>query len=175
MKNRWNDNEAAAIDGPLGECVYASRLLGAEPSLVLHGGGNSSIKRTETDVFGEETEALWVKASGWDLADIEPRGFARVRLDAIRRLAQLETLSDLDMENELRTALLDASASTPSVEAIIHAVLPAPSGPAHALRRSARHHQHGRWASTSRVTLRRSRGGGALRPIRFSCRTGCSR
>lgn len=127
MKNRWNDNEAAAIDEPLGECVYASRLLGAEPSLVLHGGGNSSIKRTETDVFGEETEALWVKASGWDLADIEPRGFARVRLDAIRRLAQLETLSDLDMENELRTALLDASASTPSVEAIIHAVLPAPA------------------------------------------------
>ncbi len=125
MKNRWSDNEAAAFDGPLAECVYASRLLGSEPALVLHGGGNSSIKRTETDVFGEDVVALWVKASGWDLADIEAPGFAPVRLDALRRLAQLETLSDTDMANELRTALLDASASTPSVEAIIHAVLPA--------------------------------------------------
>ena len=85
MKNRWNDTEAAAFGGPLGDLVYASRLVGSEPSLVLHGGGNSSIKRTESDVFGKDIEAVWVKASGWNLADIEPEGFAPVRLDAIRR------------------------------------------------------------------------------------------
>lgn len=125
MKNRWDESEAAAVDGFLGECIYASRLLGSEPSLVLRGGGNSSIKRTEVDVFGDEVEALWVKASGRDLADIEPKSFVPLRLDSIGRLAQLESLSDTAMANELKTALLDASAPNPSVEAIIHAILPA--------------------------------------------------
>jgi len=124
VKNRWNDTEAAAFGGPLGELVYASRLIGSEPSLVLHGGGNSSIKRTESDVFGKDLEAVWVKASGWNLGNIEPEGFAPVRLDAIRRLADLETLTDTAMANELRTALLNATAATPSVEAIIHAIIP---------------------------------------------------
>ncbi len=123
MKNRWNDTEEKTFEGPLGECTYASRLLGSERSLVLHGGGNSSIKRRGKNVFGDDIDVLWVKASGWDLAQMEPDGFAPLDLDRIRRLADLEELSDLAMANELRAAKLDASAPDPSVEAIIHAVI----------------------------------------------------
>ncbi|MCJ7781941.1 MAG: class II aldolase/adducin family protein, partial [Acidimicrobiia bacterium] len=125
MKNRWNGTEAGEFEGSLGPCVYASRLLGSEPSLVLHGGGNSSIKRTEHGVFGEDIAVLWVKGSGWDLAKMSPAGFAPLRLDAIRRLADLESLSDTAMANELRIAMLEATAPIPSVEAIIHAIIPA--------------------------------------------------
>jgi len=123
VKNRWNDTEAKAFTGPLGECVYASRLLGSERSLVLHGGGNSSIKLRDENVFGEGLDVLWVKASGWDLVEMEPEGFAPLDLDRIRRLADLEELPDLAMANELKTAKLDGSAPEPSVEAIIHAVI----------------------------------------------------
>ena len=124
MKNRWNDREAAEFDGPLGPCVYASRLLGSELSLVLHGGGNSSVKQIGHGVFGEDIDVLWVKGSGWDLAEMRSAGFVALRLDAIRRLADLDALSDTAMANELRTAMLDASAPSPSVEAIVHAVIP---------------------------------------------------
>ncbi len=125
MKNRWNETEAAGFEGALGPCVYGSRLLGSEPSLVLHGGGNSSIKHTEQNVSGEDMDVLWVKGSGWDLAEMTSDGFAPLRLDAIRRLADLDSLSDTDMANELRIAMLDASAPNPSVEAIVHAIIPA--------------------------------------------------
>lgn len=124
MKNHWNDTEAQALDGLLGACVYASRLIGAEPSLVLQGGGNSSIKTVEHDVFGDDVDVLWVKASGRDLADLDPDGFAPLDLGRIRRLADLSALSDIAMANELETARIDASAPNPSVEAIIHAVIP---------------------------------------------------
>jgi len=127
VKNRWIDTEAAGYEGALGTCVYASRLLGSEPSLVLHGGGNSSIKQTERGVFGENIDVLWVKGSGWDLAEMSADGFAPLRLGAIRRLADLDSLSDTVMANELRIAMLDASAPNPSVEAIVHAIIPAPA------------------------------------------------
>ena len=108
----------------LDELVAVSRRIGADSSLVLHGGGNTSVKTTELDVHGEPVEVLWVKGSGWDLATIEPAGFAPLRLDAVRRLADLDELSDAEMVNQLRCSLLDASAPTPSVEAILHAILP---------------------------------------------------
>jgi len=124
MKNLWNANEAATFSGPLGECVYGSRLLGAESSLVLHGGGNTSVKAEETDIHGESVDVLYVKGSGWDLATIEPQGFAPLRLEAVKRLAELPELTDTEMVNQLRLNLLDASAPNPSVEAILHASLP---------------------------------------------------
>lgn len=132
MENRWNRTEADAFDGPLGSCVYASRLLGSESALVLHGGGNTSIKQIGHDVFGDDMEVLWVKASGGDLADIESTTFVALRLDRIRRLADLDELSDAAMANELLVARLDASAPAPSVEAILHAIIPA----------TAVHHTH---------------------------------
>lgn len=124
MRNRWNNKEAIATDSPLGECVYASRLLGADTSLVLYGGGNTSVKVVEPDLYGNEAEVLYVKCSGWDLADIEPAGFAPVYADKVRQLIDLESLSDTSMLKALRGALLDPGAPTPSVEAILHVIFP---------------------------------------------------
>lgn len=124
MQNRWNDQEAANINTELQLRVYTSRLLGREPELVLHGGGNTSVKLTVTDIFGAPQELLYVKGSGWDLEHIDVPGFASVRLDHLRKLAQLPTLSDPQMVNELKTHTTEASAPTPSVEAILHAILP---------------------------------------------------
>ena len=124
MQNRWNDQEAAAFIGELQQRVYTSRLLGRDPSLVLHGGGNTSVKLTGTDIFGALQELLYVKGSGWDLEHIDVPGFAPVQLTHLLKLAQLPALSDPQMVNELKTHMTDAGAPTPSVEAILHALLP---------------------------------------------------
>ena len=124
MKSLWKDAEAAKFSGPLGLRVYTSRLLGRDKSLVLHGGGNTSVKITENNLFGEKEEILYVKGSGWDLETIEPAGFAPVKLDYVRRLASLPALSDPQMVNELATHVLRAGAPAPSVETILHAILP---------------------------------------------------
>jgi rhamnose utilization protein RhaD (predicted bifunctional aldolase and dehydrogenase)/NAD(P)-dependent dehydrogenase (short-subunit alcohol dehydrogenase family) len=124
MKSLWNDAEAAKFGGPLGPRVYTSRLLGRDKSLVLHGGGNTSVKIPEKNLFGEPDEILYVKGSGWDLETIEAAGFAPVRLDYVRRLASLTALSDPQMVNELATHTLRAGAPAPSVETILHALLP---------------------------------------------------
>src|SRR5919206_240664 len=125
MQNRWSE-EAAARHGadPLSMRVYSSRLLGCESSLVLHGGGNTSVKATGADPFGISHEVLYVKGSGWDLATIEPQGFAPVRLDLLRRLAELPSLSDSALVRAQRSALLDPGAPDPSIEAVLHAIVP---------------------------------------------------
>ncbi len=124
MDSLWDDREAARYEGELGMRVYTSRLLGRDKRLVMHGGGNTSVKITETNILGEAEELLYVKGSGWDLETIEAPGFAPVRLAHLIRLAQLEELSDPQMVNELKTHMTRASAPTPSVEAILHAILP---------------------------------------------------
>jgi rhamnose utilization protein RhaD (predicted bifunctional aldolase and dehydrogenase)/NAD(P)-dependent dehydrogenase (short-subunit alcohol dehydrogenase family) len=124
MKSLWSDAEAASFAGPLGPRVYTSRLLGRDRSLVLHGGGNTSVKLREKNLFGEEEDVLYVKGSGWDLETIEAAGFAPVTLSYVRRLAQLQVLSDPQMVNELNTHSLRAGAPSPSVETILHAILP---------------------------------------------------
>src|SRR6185295_14155673 len=106
--------------------VYTSRLLGRDRSLVLHGGGNTSVKLREKDLFGEEQDVLYVKGSGWDLETIEPAGFTPVTLSYVQRLAKLPKLSDPQMVNELATHMLKAGAPAPSVETILHAILPYP-------------------------------------------------
>src|SRR5215468_5147252 len=97
MQSLWNDAEAAAFDGPLAQRVYTSRLLGRDHSLVLHGGGNTSVKIRQPNLFGEAEDVLYVKGSGWDLETIEPAGFAPVRLAPAVRLASLPRLSDPQM------------------------------------------------------------------------------
>lgn len=124
MESLWSDREAAGFDGDLALRVYTSRLLGREPALVLHGGGNTSVKVVEKDLVGDEETVLYVKGSGGDLATIEPSGFSPVRLARLLALARLPALSDPQMVNELRTHMTRASAPTPSVEAILHALLP---------------------------------------------------
>jgi rhamnose utilization protein RhaD (predicted bifunctional aldolase and dehydrogenase)/NAD(P)-dependent dehydrogenase (short-subunit alcohol dehydrogenase family) len=124
MKSLWSDAEAAQFTGPLGPRVYTSRLLGRDRSLVLHGGGNTSVKLREKNLFGEEEDVLYVKGSGWDLETIEPAGFTPVALGYVRKLAGLAQLSDPQMVNELNTHMLRAGAPSPSVETILHAILP---------------------------------------------------
>ena len=104
--------------------VYTSRLLGQDPLLVLHGGGNTSVKSTAKDLAGEEVEVLCVKGSGWDLGDIEPAGLPAVRLKPLLKLRQREQLSDEDMVRYQRANLLDPGAPNPSVETLLHAFLP---------------------------------------------------
>jgi rhamnose utilization protein RhaD (predicted bifunctional aldolase and dehydrogenase)/NAD(P)-dependent dehydrogenase (short-subunit alcohol dehydrogenase family) len=123
--NRWSDSEAAACgNDPLSLRVYTSRLLGADESLVLHGGGNTSVKAEVLDFFGEPVPVLWVKGSGSDLATIEASGFSPVRLDVLARMAEREHMTDTEMVTVQRTALLDPYASNPSVEAILHGIIP---------------------------------------------------
>ncbi|MES9880313.1 MAG: bifunctional aldolase/short-chain dehydrogenase [Sedimenticola sp.] len=124
MKSLWNDNEASQYQGHLEQRVYSSRLLGSDPSLVLHGGGNTSVKITECNILGEEEEILYVKGSGWDLGSIEAPGFTPIRIAHLLKLAKLESLSDTQMVNEMKTHQTLASAPTGSVEAILHAALP---------------------------------------------------
>ena len=124
MQNLWDDKEAQQYQGDLALRVYTSRLLGRDPTLVLHGGGNTSVKVTEKDIFGNDEDVLYVKGSGWDLISIEEAGFAPVQLDYVAKLAELPTLADPQMVNELKTHMKNASAPAPSVETILHAILP---------------------------------------------------
>ncbi len=124
MNSLWDDQQAAQFSDDLALRVYTSQLLGRDPSLVLHGGGNTSVKITQTDILGRSREVLYVKGSGWDLETIAAPGFAPVELDHLIALSRLDALSDPQMVNELRTHTLEAGAPTPSVEAILHAVLP---------------------------------------------------
>src|SRR5579864_7772025 len=124
MLSRWEDGDAARFEGPLAQRVYTSRLLGSDHSLVLHGGGNTSVKIRERNLFGDDEDILYVKGSGWDLETIEAPGFAPVRLETALRLVTLEQLSDAQMVQQLRAAMIDPSAPTPSVETILHALLP---------------------------------------------------
>ena len=126
MKNRWNQSAARqqAKHEQIGLRVYSSQLLGQDADLVMHGGGNTSVKGELENVFGEIERVLFVKGSGWDLRTIEAPGFPPVKLDYLLRLAELGQLSDAEMMRQLRLALLDPAAPTPSVEAILHALIP---------------------------------------------------
>ena len=124
MLSLWDDNEAANYPGDLNLRVYTSRLLGRDKTLVLHGGGNTSVKLVQKNLFGEDENVLYIKGSGWDLQTMETDGFAPVQLDYLLRLVQLDQLSDTQMVNQLATHMLKASAPAPSVETILHACLP---------------------------------------------------
>src|ERR1700688_210685 len=133
MENLWSDSAAEAavkryaaegVGPDLALRVYTTRLLGGERRLVLHGGGNTSLKTRMRDVLGEEVEVLCVKGSGWDMATIEPRGLPAVRLEPLRKLRRLEALSDEAMVNAQRGNLIDSTAPNPSVETLLHAFLP---------------------------------------------------
>ncbi len=124
MDSLWRDDDAARFPGELGLRVYTSRLLGRNKTLVLHGGGNTSVKMIERNRFGEDVDVLYVKGSGWDLEHIEVPGFSPVRLTHVQKLAKLDRLSDPDMVNELLTNMLRAGAPAPSIETILHGCLP---------------------------------------------------
>jgi rhamnose utilization protein RhaD (predicted bifunctional aldolase and dehydrogenase)/NAD(P)-dependent dehydrogenase (short-subunit alcohol dehydrogenase family) len=133
MKSRWNDADAAAMVAHyaamgIGEDValrtYSARLLGSDRWLVMHGGGNTSVKTEMNDIYGDRVRALCVKGSGWDLATIEPAGHPAVRLDPLFKLRSLPALGDEDMVNVQRQNMLDSSGPNPSVETLLHAYIP---------------------------------------------------
>ncbi len=135
MKSAWVDRDAQhlideyAADGiqpALALRVYTSRLIGRDPKLVLHGGGNTSLKARARDLASKEIDVLYVKGSGWDMGVIEPAGFPAVRLEALRTLRTRETLSDEDFVRVQQGLRLDPLAPVPSVEMLLHAFMPAP-------------------------------------------------
>ncbi|HTY99083.1 MAG TPA: hypothetical protein VMB75_04575, partial [Rhodocyclaceae bacterium] len=111
MENRWQD--AALPSELLAQRVYSSRLLGADANLVLHGGGNTSVKGSWQDIFGSEVPVLYVKGSGSDLATIVDKDFSPVRMESLLKLGKLPRLSDTEMVRELRLALMDPAAPNP--------------------------------------------------------------
>ncbi len=119
MKNLYDKRVANELKSDLDLRVYTSNLLGSEEDLVLHGGGNTSLK---SEVDGEEI--LFVKGSGWDLGSIKKEGFAPVRLDALQDMARFDSLSDTLMVSMQKEAMIDKDAPNPSVEAILHAIIP---------------------------------------------------
>ena len=133
MRSLWSDADAAdaveryaaqGVGEDLALRTYSARLLGRDPALVMHGGGNTSVKTTARDLHGDGVEVLCVKGSGWDLATIEPAGHPAVERAPLDRLRGLQALSDEDMVNAQRRNLLDSAAPNPSVETLLHAYLP---------------------------------------------------
>jgi rhamnose utilization protein RhaD (predicted bifunctional aldolase and dehydrogenase) len=133
MRSKWVEADAAefvargaqvGIAPELSLRIYSTRLLGAEPKLVLHGGGNTSLKTRERDLLGTEIETLRIKASGFDMAAIGPEGLPAVRLAPLRALRTLETIADAKLVAIERANLIDPMAPNPSVEVMLHAFLP---------------------------------------------------
>ena len=133
MKSLWNDAEAEkmvadygarGVSRDLALRVYTTRLLGGDPRLVLHGGGNTSLKTRVTDLVGEAWDVLCVKGSGWDMGVIEPQGLPAVKMAPLLKARSLAVLSDEDMVALQRANLIDPSSPNPSVETLLHAFLP---------------------------------------------------
>jgi len=133
MKNNWSNADAqkiitkAAKEGvseDLALRIYTSRLIGKEPALVIHGGGNTSVKTRQSNFLGVEQDVICVKGSGWDLATIEVPGLPALELNPLRIIRERKTLTDEDMTAFLRLNLLDPAAPNPSVETLLHAFLP---------------------------------------------------
>lgn len=132
MKNKWSEAKASELIAKYGKHwgeelalrTYSSRLIGAERELVLHGGGNTSVKGTFTNILGNPIPAIFVKASGYNLTDIEPEGHCGLDLAYLQQLRTLSELSDETMVNELRTHRFNAQAATPSIETLMHAFIP---------------------------------------------------
>jgi len=133
MKSLWSDADAKSfvdkyaeqnVGKDLALRVYTTRLLGGDPKLVLHGGGNTSVKTEIKDLFGQDVKVMCIKGSGWDMGNIEPPGLPAVRLGPLQPLIKLDTLSDEDMVSYQRLNLMDSKSPNPSVETLLHAFLP---------------------------------------------------
>tara|TARA_B100000029_G_scaffold39541_1_gene36920 strand:- start:519 stop:2552 length:2034 start_codon:yes stop_codon:yes gene_type:complete len=133
LKNNWSKKiakkyikryEKLGFSNDLALRVYTTRLLGRNKELVLHGGGNTSVKTTIRDIDGKKYKVLCVKGSGWDMADIEPAGLPAVKLDPLIALKNKKYLSDEDMVAYQKKNLIDIKSPNPSVETFLHAFLP---------------------------------------------------
>ncbi|MBV6340778.1 bifunctional aldolase/short-chain dehydrogenase [Candidatus Magnetobacterium casense] len=128
MINRWSakkpDNHKVPPADDLAQRVHSGRLIGLERRLVLHGGGNTSVKTTHTDILGQQIPVIYVKASGADMATAGPEGYVGLRLEYLQRLSVLQAMSDQQMINEIRTQMLDYRCPNPSLETLMHVFIP---------------------------------------------------
>ncbi len=133
MKNLWNKKIAndyikkykkKKISKDLALRIYTTHLLGSEKKLVLHGGGNTSLKETQKDIFNKITNVMHVKGSGWDMSNLTEEGMPTVFLDPLIKTLKFQNMTDNNMVNFLRNNLLNSSSPNPSVETLLHAFLP---------------------------------------------------
>ena len=133
MISLWSDNQFKSLENDLIdkeihddliERIYTTRLLGQDSNLVLHGGGNTSLKTKDKDVTGKIHDVLRIKGSGWDMSDIQPAGLPSVKLDPLLKLKNIKSITDQEMVNYVRSNLLDINSPNPSVESLLHAFLP---------------------------------------------------
>ena len=133
MKNKWNSIEEKKyikkyknnhISKDLALRIYTTHLLGREKTLVLHGGGNTSLKTTSKNIFNKKIDIMHIKGSGWDMGSIEYPGLPAVELNPLKATLNLKKLNDFDMVNLQRKCLLNSSSPNPSVETLLHAFLP---------------------------------------------------
>ena len=133
MKNLWNKNIANVyikkyakkkISKDLALRIYTTHLLGSEKKLVLHGGGNTSLKETQKDIFNKSTNVMHVKGSGWDMSNLTEEGMPTVFLDPLLKTLKFKNMTDNNMVNFLRNNLLNSLSPNPSVETLLHAFLP---------------------------------------------------
>ena len=133
MKNKWNNSEAKKyisqykknkISKELALRIYTTHLLGRDKDLVLHGGGNTSLKTSMNNVFKEKIDVMHIKGSGWDMGSIDYPGLPAVELKPLLKTNKLKKLNDFDMVNLQRKCLIDSKSPNPSVETLLHAFLP---------------------------------------------------
>ena len=133
MRNKWQNKEAKKyikdykkinIEQDLALRIYSTHLLGREKKLVLHGGGNTSLKTISKNLFNKNIEVMHIKGSGWDMGSIDYPGLPAVDLEPLMHTKKLKKLDDFDMVNLQRKCLLDSSSPNPSVETLLHAFLP---------------------------------------------------
>ena len=123
MRNLWNNPTAFKLAG-VDILAYTSRLIGANPELVVWGGGNSSIKCVEPDHKGDETNILYIKGSGSDMRTIERKHFTRLRLEDLLLLEDREAMTDEEMVEYLGHAMMGGNQPRPSIETLLHAFVP---------------------------------------------------
>ena len=133
MKNLWKNNESLSyikyyknfnVSKDLALRIYTTHLLGGEKELVLHGGGNTSVKTNYKNIFGEEDRVIYVKGSGWDMSNLTHKGMPGLNINPLLKTLSLNKLNDDNMVNYLRSNLIDSNAPNPSVETLLHAYLP---------------------------------------------------
>jgi len=133
MKNKWSNLEAKKyisyykkknIPKELALRIYTTHLLGREKDLVLHGGGNTSMKTTYKNIFNENIDVMHIKGSGWDMGTIDHPGLPAVELDSLLKTKNLKKLDDFQMVNLQRKSLINSQSPNPSVETLLHAFLP---------------------------------------------------
>ncbi len=124
MMEKSKKTDLQSPNDPVEACAHFSRLMGGDTNLVLHGGGNSSVKASRPDITGQDREAIFVKGSGWDMGSLEVPGLTPLDLPRLKQLLELRELSDVDMMRELSAAKLDPGSPNPSVETLLHAFIP---------------------------------------------------